>query len=200
MPGFIHGLPKTQEALAFARRAHDGQWRRVDGAPFILHPLEVASLLYYAGAPDHLIAAGVLHDAVEKAHVAATDLREAFGSRIAVLVLAVSEDERINGYSRRKAALRAQVGRAGDEALMLFAADKLSKVRELNLGPTHPGASPSGGAAITRSRRRRLTHYRHCLALLEERLPDYPLVGQLRTELDGLRDGAIGVRVRSSTR
>lgn len=56
MPGFIHGLPKTQQAVAFARRAHDGQRRRVDGAPFILHPLEVASLLYYAGAPDHLIA------------------------------------------------------------------------------------------------------------------------------------------------
>jgi len=199
MPGFIHGLPKTNEAVAYARRAHDGQRRRVDGAPFILHPLEVASLLYYAGAPDHLIAAGVLHDAIEKAHVVASDLREGFGSRVAVLVLAVSEDERINGYAQRKAALREQVGRAGEEALMLFAADKLSKVRELHLDPTAPGKSLSSGA-IARSRGRRLTHYRNCLALLEDRLPDYPLVGQLRTELAGVWDSAISARVPASTR
>lgn len=200
MPGFIHGLPKTQQAVTFARRAHDGQRRRVDGAPFILHPLEVASLLYYAGAPDHLIAAGVLHDAIEKAHVLATDLREGFGSRVAVLVLAVSEDQRIEGYAPRKAALRAQVGGAGEEALMLFAADKLSKVRELHVEPTPPGKSLSSDAAITRSRGRRLTHHRHCLALLEDRLPDYPLVGQLRTELSGVWDGAVSARVLASTR
>ena len=110
MPSFIHGLPMTQAAVAYAKRAHDGQRRRVDGAPFIEHPLEVASLLYCAGAPDHLIAAGVLHDTIEKTHVVASDLRERFGSRVATLVLAVSEDEHITGYAQRKAALREQVG------------------------------------------------------------------------------------------
>ncbi len=192
MPSFIHGLPKTQAAVAFANRAHDGQRRRVDGAPFIEHPLEVASLLYSVGAPDHLIAAGVLHDTIEKTHVVASDLRERFGSRVATLVLAVSEDEHVTGYEQRKAALREQVARAGEEALILFAADKLSKVRELRLGPAPARKSHSGGAVITRSRARRLTHYRHCLALLQDQLPDSPLVNQLRTELDAHLDGAIG--------
>ena len=198
MPGFIDGLPKTQAAVAYAKRAHDGQRRRVDGAPFIVHPLEVASLLYSAGAPDHLIAAGVLHDTIEKTHVVASDLRERFGSRVATLVLAVSEDEHITGYAQRKAALREQVARAGEEALMLFAADKLSKVRELRLGPAPARKSHSGGAVITRSRDRRLTHYRHCLALLQDQLPDSPLVKQLRTELDAHFDGAIGEPVLAS--
>jgi (p)ppGpp synthase/HD superfamily hydrolase len=40
--------------------------RSSDGAPFIRHPLEVATVLYRTGAPDHLIAAGLLHDVVEK--------------------------------------------------------------------------------------------------------------------------------------
>src|SRR6476469_1719485 len=105
MPGFIHELPMTMVAFAYAKRAHDGQLRRVDGAPFIVHPLEVASLLDCAGAPDHLVAAGVLHDTIEKTHVVASDLRERFGNRVATLVLAVSEDEHITGYARRKAAL-----------------------------------------------------------------------------------------------
>ncbi|MGO8904468.1 MAG: hypothetical protein ACLQMH_02445 [Solirubrobacteraceae bacterium] len=148
-----------------------------------------------AGAPDHLIAAGVLHDTIEKTDVVASDLRDRLGSRVAALVLAVSEDESITGYTRRKAALREQVARAGEEALMLFAADKLSKVRELRLGPTPARKSRSGGADITRLHDRRLTHYRHCLALLEDRLPDSPLVRQLRTELDAQLDDALSAPV-----
>jgi len=187
----MHHLPMTTDAVAYAKRAHDGQRRRVDGAPFIVHPLEVASLLYRAGAPDHLIAAGALHDTIEKTNVVASEVREHFGSRVAKLVLAVSEDEHITGYARRKAALRQQVAGAGEEALMLFAADKLSKARELRLAPTPARKSHTGAAAITRTRDRRLTHYRHCLALLEDQLPDSPLVTQLRTELDAGGDGPI---------
>jgi (p)ppGpp synthase/HD superfamily hydrolase len=200
MADFIHGLPKTQAAVVYAKRAHAGQRRKVDGAPFILHPLEVASLLSRAGAPDHLIAAGALHDTIEKTHVVALDLRDRFGSRTTALVLAVSEDESITGYAQRKAALREHVARAGEEALMLFAADKLSKVRELRLDPTAAHESLSGGARITRSRDRRLTHYRHCLALLEDQLPDSPLVGQLRTELEGYLDSAVCGSVHASMR
>jgi (p)ppGpp synthase/HD superfamily hydrolase len=109
---------------------HGGQ-RRADRTPFILHPLEVASLLYYSGAPDHLIAAGVMHDLIEKTDATPANLRERFGPRITELVLAVSDDARIAGYAKRKAALRQQVAGAGDEALTLCAADKLSKLREL---------------------------------------------------------------------
>ena len=200
MPGFIQELPVTMVAFAYAKRAHDGQLRRVDGAPFIVHPLEVASLLDYAGAPDHLVAAGVLHDTIEKTYVVASDLRERFGSRVATLVLAVSEDEHITGYARRKAALREQVARTGEEALMLFAADKLSKARELHLGPTPARKSHSASAVITRSLARRLTHYRHCLALLEDQLPDSPLVKQLRTELGAHLHGAVSEPVLASMR
>ena len=46
----VPGLPKTQQSLAYAERAHAGQRRETDGSPFILHPREVAALLYTAGA------------------------------------------------------------------------------------------------------------------------------------------------------
>ena len=130
MPGFARGLPQTQAAVVYARRMHAGQ-RRADGTPFILHPLEVGSLLCHAGAPDHLIAAGVMHDLIEKAGVTAFELTGEFGPTVTRLVVAVSEDGKIADYGRRKAALRRQVEGAGPEALTLFAADKLSKLREL---------------------------------------------------------------------
>jgi hypothetical protein len=59
-------FPIALDALAYAARMHAGQRRRADGAPFILHLLEVAGLLYRSGAPDHVIATGVLHDIIEK--------------------------------------------------------------------------------------------------------------------------------------
>jgi (p)ppGpp synthase/HD superfamily hydrolase len=169
-------LPQTEAALGYARTVHRGQ-RRDDGAPFVEHVLDVASLLYAVAAPDHLVAAGALHDVIEKTPATAFDLRRRFGSTIASLVLAVSEDERIDGYNERKRALRQKVAAAGEEALMLFAADKVSKARELHAQPM-----PAWGRA-RRSRLRRLAHYERCLALLQERLPDSPLVIQLHAEL-----------------
>lgn len=128
---------------------------------------------------------------LEKSGVSAAELRKRFGSRVATLVVAVSEDERVAGYTARKAALRDQVAKAGDEALTLFAADKISKVRELRFGDD----------GVRRPPRRRLAHYERCLALLQEHLPDSSLVAQLRAELDErtnksprLREGAAGPR------
>ena len=60
IPTFASGLPQTRAAVEYVERAHSGQLR-TDGAAFVLDPLEVASLLYSAGAPDHVIAAGARH-------------------------------------------------------------------------------------------------------------------------------------------
>jgi (p)ppGpp synthase/HD superfamily hydrolase len=172
--------------VAYAQRQHAGQLRG-DGTPFILHPLEVASLLYDAGASDDLIAAGVLHDLAEKAHVAAGEIRGRFGPRITSLVLAVSDDDRITGYGERKAALRRQVALAGADALTLFAADKISKLRELRREATTDFAAGAAPIRVRKLRARRLRHYRRSLALLEERIPESPLVSELRDELYALQ-------------
>ena len=177
-PEFAAGLAKTQATLAYAERLHEGQVRAADGAPFIVHPIEVGMLLYESGAPDEVIAAGVLHDTLEKTDATAYDVYARFGRRVGEIVCAVSHDPGIPGYSRRKAALREQVANAGQDALTVFAADKLSKVRELQLGD-------SSGAKV---RSRRLRHYRLSLAMLQERLPDSSLVAALAAELDALSD------------
>jgi (p)ppGpp synthase/HD superfamily hydrolase len=126
IPEASQSFPNTLAALVYAHQLHAGQRRSADGAPFILHPLEVCCLLYHAGAPDHVIAAGVLHDTIEKTDADAADVQARFGLTIATLVLAVSEDQRILGYAQRKAAFREQVASAVHEALMVFAADKIS--------------------------------------------------------------------------
>ncbi|HKO28919.1 MAG TPA: HD domain-containing protein, partial [Solirubrobacteraceae bacterium] len=161
IPASLSGSTVTRRAIAYADRMHEGQRRSSDGAPFIEHPLEVARLLEDVGAPDHVIAAGVLHDVLEKSDADAEDLQARFGDRITTLVLAVTEDERIRGWAARKAALREQVAAAGREALMVFAADKISKAREQRV-------EEAGSCQQPGSRRpdRRLAYYRRCLQLL----------------------------------
>jgi hypothetical protein len=63
----------------------------------------------------------------------------------------------------------------------VFAADKVTKVRELR---AQIAWSPDGEDP---SRERRLAHYRACLVALEEHESDAHLVRQLRFELWALR-------------
>jgi hypothetical protein len=73
------------------------------------------------------------------------------GERVAALVGTVTEDDAIAGDAERKAELRARVARADEDVLTLFAADKVSKVRELARGrfagsPAGPQPDASSGA------------------------------------------------------
>jgi (p)ppGpp synthase/HD superfamily hydrolase len=180
VPAFARQSPLTRAVFAYVQELYRGQRREVDGASFTVHPVEVASLLYSAGAPDHVVAAGVLHDVIEDSAASAAGLRLRVGDQVTELVLAVSEDELIADFAARKAALRDQVAAAGKDALFLSAADKISKVRELRIAAQH-----GGGTDATRARR--LEHYERCLELLSDLQPQAPLVQRLRVELDELR-------------
>jgi (p)ppGpp synthase/HD superfamily hydrolase len=163
----------ARSARAFATSCHARQRRASDGASFIQHPLEVARLLREAGCSDVVVAAGLLHDVVEDTAVTANELRARFGRDVAELVLAVTEDARVASYRRRKRLLREQVRRAGDDAALVFAADKISKVREL------PAGRRRDRAAVLR-----LEHYRESLGMLRSVAPQHPLVSRLADELD----------------
>jgi (p)ppGpp synthase/HD superfamily hydrolase len=176
-PDFLAGLPLAQAAWAYAEEMHRGQTRKFDGAPFMDHPREVAALLHEAGAPERVVAAGLLHDTVERTDATLPDLARRFGNDVAGLVAAVTEDPTIGAYRQRKAALRRQAAAAGEPAAILFAADKISKVRQYSAQLAQAG---EGGEPL---RPRRLHHYVRSLRTVERAIPGHPLVGQLREEL-----------------
>ena len=175
---FASQLPLTQEAIAFARARHAGQRRPSDGAPFVVHPLEVAAMLERSHYPDHVIAAAVLHDVLEDTDVQRSQLEERFGAAVAELVELVSDDPAIADEEERKDDVRMRVRCAGGYALVIFAADKVSKVRELRM-QLAGGLDP--GEAARKARR-----YRKALKMLERALPDMSLVELLRFELEAL--------------
>jgi (p)ppGpp synthase/HD superfamily hydrolase len=175
---FIQRSPLTRAALAFAEGRHSGQTRDMADIPFVTHPLEVSCLLHEAGYSDEVVAAGVLHDVLENTDAERAELDVRFGPAVTWLVTAVSDDPRIEDRAERKAALRRQVAEAGDRAAAIFAADKISKVRELR--------ARVGRGGLVKADRAKFDHYEQSLAMLAELIPGHDLVDQLGVELQAL--------------
>ena len=152
------GLPMAQAALRFARARHAGQRREIDHAAFIAHPIEVGRLLRRDGQPDEIVAAGLLHDVLEKTATTSAELHRRFGARIARVVESVSDDPSLGDYKSRKRDLRDRVAHADPGTRAVFAADKIAKVRELALLPAWQLNEPKNRA--------KLAHYRASLEML----------------------------------
>lgn len=183
VPSFLDGAPLARKALFYASERHSGQHRDSDDAPFILHPLEVSSLLHNTGHDELVVAAGILHDTIEETEATSDDISELFGEEVARLVAALTEDEAIEAYEERKAALRRQIVEFGDAAFAVYAADKVTKVREFRAQITHDPELLDGDGRG----RAKLDHYVKSLAMLEHERPEHPLVRQLRFELEALQ-------------
>ena len=74
-----------ERAVIYAAVRHKGKTRKIDKSPYILHPMEVAQILSTMTDDKEILAAGVLHDAVEDTSATLTDIRVRFGKRVAVL-------------------------------------------------------------------------------------------------------------------
>ena len=161
---FVADLPLAEAALEFAQRMHGDQRRASDDAPFILHPLEVAALLHNTGHREAVVAAGILHDTIEDTSSRPQDIAARFGAEVAAVVAALSENQRIESFEERKAALREQIAAFGSDAIAVDAADKVAKVRELR---AQTGRDPSLLEGDSAPARPRLEHYVASLSMLE---------------------------------
>ena len=186
----LRGLPartsptrRLDAALALARRAHRGQRREPGGAPYLEHVWEVAAFVRLAGLSEDVVIAALLHDSVERGNVPLDEVVARFGGRVADSVAALTEDDRIEAYAERKAALRDQVAAAGRDAAAVFAADKLSSARNIRRVVGRERRLEQ----IAPDVRRKFDHYEHSLAMLERVVPELALVQDLAEELDALR-------------
>jgi len=85
-----HDTPALEEALIFASAAHSGQ-RRKSGEPYIVHPIETATILAELRMDTDTVIAGLLHDTVEDTDVTAADIRRRFGNGVANIVEGVTD-------------------------------------------------------------------------------------------------------------
>lgn len=124
--------PLLFRALNLANEAHFGQRRKVSGAPYLIHPLNVANILLEYGFPaDPFGVAALLHDTVEDTYVTVALIRESFGEEIASMVERVSHpDKDMSWWDRRVHAVDG-LRQAPENVLVLACADKLDNLSSI---------------------------------------------------------------------
>ena len=122
------------KAARFAIEAHRGTERRGKAYPYILHPMEAASIVATITNDPEMLAAAILHDTVEDTVVTIEQIRELFGDRVATLVrheTAPTPDD-VPWHTRREAQI-AQLAAAPYESKVVALGDKLSNMRGIAL-------------------------------------------------------------------
>jgi len=189
---WIAQSPLLSRAFTLAEMAHGTQRRPSDGRLFLDHVTEVADFLHRVGYDDELVAAGLLHDSVERGTLEESELRSEMPAQVASLVMTLSEDGEIESFGQRKEALRSQVAAAGGRAITVFAADKLSDILGLRRGiEAHPDQIEEridGGVEAM------VGHYRESVQMIAAVRPGSAFLSALRRELERLEEHGIDGR------
>jgi guanosine-3',5'-bis(diphosphate) 3'-pyrophosphohydrolase len=118
------------KAKIFAEKAHQGQLRKISGAPYFTHLENVALTLFNAGFSNNVVAAGYLHDIIEDTKVTKLQISDLFGNEVVKLVLANSENKLLEWEDRKTETIE-KAKTASLEIKALIAADKLDNTSDL---------------------------------------------------------------------
>lgn len=160
------------EAIIFATKAHEGQFRKVSQSPFIMHPLAVGCLLADAGEGEDVVAAGILHDTVEDTEVTLDEIREAFGEDVAELVDGCSENKALS-WKERKENTITFLETASEKVCIITCADKLH-----NLSVSVEGIKEKGTdffIHFNKGYAEQKWYYESIKQVLQRRMPNHPL-------------------------
>lgn len=129
-------MTTVERAIQYAVFAHAGTKRKGKERPYILHPIEVMTIVSTLTDNQNVIAAAVLHDVVEDTALGAEDIEREFGPRVKDLVLAESEDKMTNlpaesSWKERKQTTIDHLKGLSKDAKRICLGDKLSNLREI---------------------------------------------------------------------
>ena len=128
-------LAPIKKAYEFSLEHHKGQARE-SGEPYLVHPLQVATLLAEMRLDTTAITAGLLHDAVEDTSVTIDEINTEFGEQVAHIVEGVTKISKIDFASSEEAQaenVRKMVLAMMDDirVVLIKLADRLHNMRTL---------------------------------------------------------------------
>ena len=117
-----------EDALVFAHRAHQLQFRKASTIPYMSHLLAVCSIVLDHGGNEHQAIAALLHDAPEDQGglPMLNKIKDQFGKGIALLVSQCSEPLEIANkpWTERKSLFLDHLRELPSDAILIIAADK----------------------------------------------------------------------------
>ena len=127
---------RLQHAINIATIWHQGQARKADKLPYIIHPFAVMIIASEYTKDEDILIAALLHDTLEDTKYTLNDLTADFGPKIAKIVKEVSEvktdenDQRLS-WDNRKTEYLNTLRTACSGALLIAAADKIHNLDSL---------------------------------------------------------------------
>ncbi|MEK7196883.1 MAG: HD domain-containing protein, partial [Nitrospirota bacterium] len=91
-----------RKAYIFSSEAHIKQ-TRIEGSPYIEHPLAVAAILANMKMDTTTLAAALLHDTVEDSSATVKDIKNLFGNDVAFLVNALTKLSKMEFMTKEEA-------------------------------------------------------------------------------------------------
>lgn len=125
------------KAAQFAAEKHKNQRRKdADASPYINHPLALANVLATESGIDNpeVICAALLHDTIEDTNTTADELSALFGSKVASIVLEVTDDKSLDKAVRKEEQVR-HAPHISAEAKLVKLADKICNLRDILASP-----------------------------------------------------------------
>lgn len=125
--------PTIDKAKELAGKAHEGQFRKYSKMPYIVHPIEVATILQSVPHTDDMIAAALLHDVVEDTDYTVDDIAELVSPEVAKLVEGLTEVSKPEDGNRavRKAKDRDFLAQQSAEVQTIKYADIISNTQDI---------------------------------------------------------------------
>jgi (p)ppGpp synthase/HD superfamily hydrolase len=127
---------RFDEALVFASKAHNGQFRKGTNIPYVAHLLSVTALVLENGGGEDEAIGALLHDVVEDCGVELNDIGTRFGPEVGRIVEACSDSfekdpkKKAPWIIRKENYLR-RLPTESRSALLVSAADKLHNSRAI---------------------------------------------------------------------
>jgi (p)ppGpp synthase/HD superfamily hydrolase len=183
--------PRLSEAFEFARRAHDGQFRKGTAIPYITHPMAVCSLALTYGANEDEAIAALLHDTAEDGggEAVLVAIRKLFGLEVEAIVRACSDslaedpEKKAPWHERKKQHLE-HLASASRSVRLVAASDKLHNLQAILTDLQTEG--PALWKRFKAGPKDQVWYYASCLGLLGTD-PTDPWSKPLLDAVDALR-------------
>ena len=124
-------------ALSYAALKHRDQRRKGNHqAPYINHPIEVATLLATVGGIDDVavLQAAILHDTIEDTDATPEEIEREFGADVKALVLEMTDDMSMPSPQRKQNQIMRAPG-LSHRAKLIKIADKIANVGDIARHP-----------------------------------------------------------------
>jgi (p)ppGpp synthase/HD superfamily hydrolase len=125
--------PLINKAKMLAGKAHEGQFRKYSGMPYIVHPIEVATIVQTVEHSDEMIAAALLHDVVEDTDYSFEDIANEVSPEVADLVKGLTDVSSPQDGNRkvRKAIDKDHLAEQNAEVQTIKLADVISNSQDI---------------------------------------------------------------------